>query len=219
MPNYNEKIKPLRSFRSLNVGQPKYRNQFPDPQFEAKEQGRLKGPQYRGFAIRTRPISEKMLTSRSLGKKIGSQSQKNVTGGTFPANFQKFIVILYGILKMSHGQLLPDPDLELINVKSLDFAKPKLFFKNIGRYAATSTYIHVRIPHKFWTPKTPLNNTTLPFRTNTKSHSRPLRRPQQMSAWLQSQPPLKTFKTSLKLFHKQPKLKHQADLNILWPSA
>jgi hypothetical protein len=50
---------------------------------------------------------------------------------------------------MSHGQLLPDPDLELINAKSLDFVKPKLFFKNIGRYAATSTYIHVRIPFNF----------------------------------------------------------------------
>jgi hypothetical protein len=50
---------------------------------------------------------------------------------------------------MSHGQQLPDPDLELINVKSLDFVKPKLFFTNIGRYAATSTYIHVRIPFNF----------------------------------------------------------------------
>jgi hypothetical protein len=50
---------------------------------------------------------------------------------------------------MSQGQQLPDPDLELINAKSLDFAKPKLFFKNIGRYAATSTYIHVRVPFNF----------------------------------------------------------------------
>jgi hypothetical protein len=44
---------------------------------------------------------------------------------------------------MSHGQPLPDPDPELIN------AKPKLFFKNIGCYAATLTYIHVRIPFNF----------------------------------------------------------------------
>jgi hypothetical protein len=50
---------------------------------------------------------------------------------------------------MSQGQQLPDPDPELINAKSLDFAKPKLFFKNIGRYAATSTNIHVRIPFNF----------------------------------------------------------------------
>ncbi len=50
---------------------------------------------------------------------------------------------------MSQGQQLPDPDPELINMKSLDFAKPKLFFKNIGRYAATSTYIDVRIPFNF----------------------------------------------------------------------
>jgi hypothetical protein len=51
---------------------------------------------------------------------------------------------------MSQGQQLPDPDPELINAKSLDFAKPKLFFKNIGRYAATLTYIHVRIPFNFF---------------------------------------------------------------------
>jgi hypothetical protein len=50
---------------------------------------------------------------------------------------------------MSQGQQLPDPDPELINAKSLYFAKPKLFFKNIGRYAATSTYIHFRIPFNF----------------------------------------------------------------------
>jgi hypothetical protein len=38
-----------------------------------------------------------------------------------------------------------------MNVQNFDFAKPKLFFKNIGRYAATSTYIHVRIPFNFTT--------------------------------------------------------------------
>jgi len=50
---------------------------------------------------------------------------------------------------MSQEQQLLDPDLELINAKSLDFAKPKLFLKNIGQYVATSTYIHVRIPFNF----------------------------------------------------------------------
>jgi hypothetical protein len=90
-----------------------------------------------------------MFKSRSLSKKIGGKGQKNVIGRTFPANFSKFILIIYGLLKMSQGQQLPDPDLELINAKSLDFAKPKLFFKNIGQYAATSTYIHVRIPFNF----------------------------------------------------------------------
>jgi len=49
---------------------------------------------------------------------------------------------------MSHRQPLPDP--ELINAKSLlSFAKTKLFLKNIGRNAATLTYIHVRIPFNF----------------------------------------------------------------------
>jgi len=38
-----------------------------------------------------------------------------------------------------------------MNAQNFDFAKPKLFFKNIGRYAATSTYIHVRIPFNFTT--------------------------------------------------------------------
>jgi hypothetical protein len=90
-----------------------------------------------------------MFQSRSLGKKISGQCKKNVFGRTFPANFLKLIIILYGLLKMSQGQSLPDPDPELINAKSLDFAKPKLFFKNIGRYSATSTYIHVRIPFNF----------------------------------------------------------------------
>jgi hypothetical protein len=52
----------------------------------------------------------------------------------------------HSLLKMSSAQLLLTPDPELINAKSLDFAKPKLFFKNIGCYAATSTYIQVRIP-------------------------------------------------------------------------
>jgi hypothetical protein len=43
----------------------------------------------------------------------------------------KFIIIVYCLLKMSLSQALPDP--EFINAKkSLDFAKPKFFFKNIG---------------------------------------------------------------------------------------
>jgi hypothetical protein len=50
---------------------------------------------------------------------------------------------------MTSGSNLLDP--ELINAQNLNFAKPKLFFKNIGRYAATSTYIHVHIPFNFTT--------------------------------------------------------------------
>jgi hypothetical protein len=50
---------------------------------------------------------------------------------------------------MSSGSIVPDPYPELMNVDNFDFAKPKLFFKNIGRYAATSTYIHIRIPFNF----------------------------------------------------------------------
>jgi hypothetical protein len=52
---------------------------------------------------------------------------------------------------MCSGSSIPDPDPELINAQNFDFAKPKLFFKNIGKYAATSTYIHVRIFFNFTT--------------------------------------------------------------------
>jgi hypothetical protein len=52
---------------------------------------------------------------------------------------------------MTSGTPVPDPDPELINAQNFDFAKPKLFFKNIGKYAATSTYIHVQIPFNFTT--------------------------------------------------------------------
>jgi hypothetical protein len=72
-----------------------------------------------------------MLQSRCLSAEIGGQGQKNVVGRNFHTNFKKFLIIFYSLLKMSQGQLLPDPDPELINAKSLDFAKPKLFFKNI----------------------------------------------------------------------------------------
>ncbi len=52
---------------------------------------------------------------------------------------------------MSSGSTVPDPDPELMNAQNFNFAKPKLFFKNTGKYAATSTYIHVRIPFNFTT--------------------------------------------------------------------
>jgi hypothetical protein len=38
-----------------------------------------------------------------------------------------------------------------MNMQNLDFVKPKLFFKNIGHYVATSMYIHVHIPFNFTT--------------------------------------------------------------------
>jgi hypothetical protein len=50
---------------------------------------------------------------------------------------------------MTSGSTVLDPDPELINTQSLNFAKPKLFFKNISRNEATSTYIHVHIPFNF----------------------------------------------------------------------
>ena len=50
---------------------------------------------------------------------------------------------------MSQGQIDSDVYSVLINAKKVDFMKPKLFFKNIGHYATTSTYIHVRVLHNY----------------------------------------------------------------------
>jgi hypothetical protein len=52
---------------------------------------------------------------------------------------------------MSSGLTVPDLDPELIIAQNFNFANPKLFFKSIRKYAATSTYIHVRIPFYFTT--------------------------------------------------------------------
>jgi hypothetical protein len=68
-----------------------------------------------------------------------------------PGHLLTLIFIIYGLLKMSSGSTVLDPDPELMNAQNFNFAKPKLSFKNIGRYAATSTYIHVRIPFNFTT--------------------------------------------------------------------
>jgi hypothetical protein len=70
---------------------------------------------------------------------------------------------------MSHGQPLPDPDPELIN------AKPKLFFKNIGCYAATLTYIHVRIPFNFSQVLDTKNTTEQNYITLLDKHEEPFK--------------------------------------------
>jgi len=66
-----------------------------------------------------------------------------------PSHLLSLLIIFYGLLKMTPGSNVLDPDLELINAQKFDFAKPKLFFKNISHYAATSPYIHVHIPFNF----------------------------------------------------------------------
>jgi hypothetical protein len=70
-----------------------------------------------------------MCQSRRLHQKICGQGTENVTGQTFSAILMKLFITFYRLLKMSHGQTLPD--LEFIKAKSLNIAKPKLFFKNI----------------------------------------------------------------------------------------
>jgi hypothetical protein len=61
------------------------------------------------------------------------------------------LLLVYSLLKITEGQSVLDPEPELIHAQSFDFAKPKIFFKNIGCYMATSRYIHVRIPFNFTT--------------------------------------------------------------------
>jgi hypothetical protein len=68
-----------------------------------------------------------------------------------PSCLPAILLIFYGLLKMTNRSNIPDLDPELVNVQNFDFAKPKLFFKNIGLDAATSTYIHIRIPFNFTT--------------------------------------------------------------------
>jgi hypothetical protein len=79
-------------------------------------------------------------------RRQGTKSGQRISG-----HLPTLIFIIYSLLKMSSGSSVPDPDPELIKAQNFDFAKPKLFFKNIGKYAATSTYIHVRIPFNLTT--------------------------------------------------------------------
>jgi hypothetical protein len=80
-----------------------------------------------------------------------NRGQSKKSGRRISGHLPTLIFISYGLLKMSSGSSVPDPDPELINAQTFNFAKPKLFFKNIEKYATTSTYIHVRIPFNFTT--------------------------------------------------------------------
>jgi hypothetical protein len=48
-------------------------------------------------------ILETMFQSWRLRKEIHGQGQKNVSGGTLPANFTKLFVLIYGLIKMTSG--------------------------------------------------------------------------------------------------------------------
>jgi hypothetical protein len=96
-------------------------------------------------------ISEKMLVHSENCWKGCPHRKSPKTGRRIPSHIPSLLIILYGLLKMSSGSTIPNPDPELINAQNFDFAKTKLFFKNIGIYAATSTYTHVRIPFNFTT--------------------------------------------------------------------
>jgi hypothetical protein len=44
-----------------------------------------------------------MFESRRFGKKVSGQGQKDVISQIIPTNFTKFLVILYGLIKMTSG--------------------------------------------------------------------------------------------------------------------
>jgi len=67
-----------RPFRSFHLRYHSTTSSSEGSQPEATLQGRLQGPQYWRFAIRTSRIPETLFQSRRLGKKIRGQGQKNV---------------------------------------------------------------------------------------------------------------------------------------------
>jgi Integrase core domain len=101
----------------------------------------------------TSRISETMpLHSENCWEGCPTNCGKSLKSGRrFSGHLPTLIFIIYSRLKMSSGSTVPDPDPELINAQNFNFEKPKLFFKNIGKYATTSTYIYIRIPFNFTT--------------------------------------------------------------------
>jgi hypothetical protein len=53
-------------------------------------------------------------------------------------NLKIILILPNSFLKMTEGLPVLNQNPELMNIKNLDFAKPKLFFKTIDRYAANS---------------------------------------------------------------------------------
>jgi hypothetical protein len=80
-----------------------------------------------------------------------NRRKSSKSGRRIYGHLPTLIFLIYGLLKTSERSTIPDPGPELMNAQNFNFAKPKLFFKNISRYVATSTYIHVRITFNFTT--------------------------------------------------------------------
>jgi len=120
---------------------------------------------------------------------------------------------------MSQGQASRSGS-ELINVKSLYFAKPKLFFKNIGWYEATSTYIHVQIPFNFSQILDTRSTIEQHYNVLLDKHEEPFKTIAKMTtASSPFRPPLRIFKMSLKRYLKQLKLTCLDDQIASWPLA
>jgi len=82
---------------------------------------RSKGAQHWHSTIQERSISEKMLSSWSIGQEIVCQGQIDVTSRIVPTNLQKFLIIFYSLLKMTAGcyPLASEPEPTKTPIKSI----------------------------------------------------------------------------------------------------
>ncbi len=76
---------------------------------------------------------------------------------------------------MNSASSVLDLDPEPINMRSLDFAKPKLFFHPISHYTATSTMLHVRIRFNFTQVFKTKENIANTYKQVQDKHKEPLR--------------------------------------------
>ncbi len=161
-------------------------------------------------------ISETMLISKELGEKVGCKSAK--VQRCFSPVARNSSSSSTASSKWAGAKLFWIQTQNSLIWRDFRFAKPKLFFKNIGCYRATSTYIHIRVPFNlmqlFDTKNSLLQPTTNYWKT-MRSCSNPLKALQLMSAGCPLQPVWKTSVTSSKLFNNQQSFQCQGNQNDL----
>jgi hypothetical protein len=94
------------------------------------------GLNWQGFLKKCKAMKKSAKTQDAKVRKLDS-------------SLKAFIFFLHSFLKMKQCSAVLDPIPKLINEGSLDFSKPKLFFKPIGQYPVTSHIFHVIIPFNF----------------------------------------------------------------------
>jgi len=108
-----------------------------------------------------------MFWSRTLSQKIGCQGQKDVIVRIVPSNFQKLILIIYSLLKMTNGcySLASDPEPMKTPIKSI--------FSNTSNYTQC---FNIHSSHQFaLIIRHPLSqsNLTISFDVNNKNRCMP----------------------------------------------